>query len=368
MSARFLAFLAVATLLGAYTGLHTAQLLPRHPEAALAATVAGVWLLVLWQLAYRSAAFPHERAWARGLSWSISVALGAWSAFLFFCAAADLSTLVRVPAAVGVEAAAGAALAVAALGAAQALRGPRIVEVRVPVEGLPADLQGLRIAQLSDLHVGPTIRRREVERVVERVRALRPDLIAVTGDLVDGPVRRLSADVEPLAGLRAPLGVYYVTGNHEYYWDARGWIEKTRALGLIPLLNENRLLRRGEAELLVGGVPDESAGYFIPSHAPDVEKAAATSGRPAVRILLAHRPGGYERAERAGFDLQLSGHTHAGQFFPWSLVVRFFHRYYRGLNRHGRMRLYVSAGTGFWGPPLRLGAPAEISLLTLARA
>lgn len=368
MGLRFLVFSLVISLLAAYTGLHAAFLAPSRPVSALATTVAGVWLLLAWQLAQRRRGFPHEARWARALGWAAGVGMGAWSAFLFFCAAADLATLARVPAALGAELAAGGAAAVAALGVASALRGPRVTSVTVRVPDLPAGLEGLRLVQISDLHVGPTIRRREVERVVRQVMELSPDLIAVTGDLVDGPVSRLSGDVAPLADLRAPLGAYYVPGNHEYYWDAPAWIDKVRDLGLTPLLNENRLLRRGDAELLVAGIPDDGAGSFIPAHAPDHARAAETAGGPAVKVLLAHRPSLYARAERAGFDLQLSGHTHAGQFFPWTLVIPLFHRYYRGLNRHGRLQLYVNPGTGFWGPPLRFGVPAEVSLLTLSRA
>jgi predicted MPP superfamily phosphohydrolase len=364
---RFLLFFLALTLMGAYTGLHGAQLAPGHPEGAAAATLAFVWLLLGWQLAYRKETFPHEAAWARACGWAASVSLGAWSAFLFFCAAADVASLFGLPAPIGARAAAAGAAFVAVLGVLEARRGPRAPDVTVIVAGLPPALDGLRVAHISDLHVGPTIRRAEVEAVVERTRALEPDLVAITGDLVDGPVARLSPHVEPLRGLAAPLGVYYVTGNHEYYWDAPGWIAKVRQLGLTPLINESRVVARGGAKVLVGGVTDETGGLFVRGHAPDFERAAATDESPSVKILLAHRPTGHARAERAGFDLQLSGHTHGGQFFPWSLVIPLFHRYYRGLNRHGRLTVYVSSGTGYWGPALRFGVPAEIALLTLRR-
>lgn len=366
MTARFLGFAGVLALLGAYTGLHAAQLAPAHPGATLAGSVAFVEALLAWQLLYRADRFPHESAWARAAAWTHSVALGAWSAFLFFCAAADLATLAGMQAAWAARAAAAAAVAVAVLGVLQALRGPRVVAVDVPVKGLAAGLDGLRIAQITDLHVGPTIRRAQVQAVVEKTLSLAPDLVAVTGDLVDGEASRLAPHVAPLAALRAPLGVYYVPGNHEYYWDARAWLSRVEELGMVPLLNDSRLLERGGARLRVGGVPDETGSYFIKAHAQDFARAAV--GDADFKLLLAHRPTGADAADKAGFGLQLSGHTHGGQFFPWSLVIGLFHRYARGLHRHGGLWLYVCPGTGYWGPALRFGVPAEIALLTLRRA
>jgi predicted MPP superfamily phosphohydrolase len=196
------------------------------------------------------------------------------------------------------------------------------------------------------------------------VLALDPDLIAVTGDMADGDVEKLSRHVAPLARLKAPLGVYYVTGNHEYYWGAEGWIAKVRELGMTPLINENRVVSRDGARLLIGGIPDESGGSFVPGHRPDARRAAGADDAD-FRLLLAHRPDGVPAAERAGFDLQLSGHTHGGQFFPASLFIGLFHRFARGLDRHGRMRVYVNPGTGYWGPAHRFGVPSEITLLTL---
>jgi predicted MPP superfamily phosphohydrolase len=255
----------------------------------------------------------------------------------------------------------------AALGIRQALAGPVVSHVSVPIALLPPELEGLRIAQISDLHVGPMIRRGYVESVVRKVLDLKPDLIAVTGDLADGAPEALKAQIEPLTKLKAPLGVFYVTGNHEYYWGAQRWIDKAAELGLTPLLNENRVLSLRGAKILVAGVTDTYAEQFMPSHRSDPGKAAATGQNPAVKILLAHRPDSCLEAERAGFDLQLSGHTHGGQFFPFSLLIPLFHRYWRGLNRHGRLWVYVNRGTGYWGPPDRFTVPSEITLLQLTK-
>jgi len=240
-------------------------------------------------------------------------------------------------------------------------RRPRVVRVTVPIADLPTDLAGFRILQLSDLHIGPTIRRPFVDAVVDRANALRPDLVAVTGDVADGLVPELREHVAPLGRLRAPHGAYFVTGNHEYYWDVRGWTRELERLGIEVLSNEHRMVVRGEGRLLVAGVTDLSAAS---------DPAAAVAGAPPsdVRVLLAHQPRSAFAAQAAGYDLQLSGHTHGGQYFPFNLLVRLFQPFVAGLHRLESMWLYVSRGTGYWGPPLRLGAPAEITLLELVPA
>lgn len=367
-------FLGVLALLGFFTGLKAAEALPSHPYAAMAGALSLVAFFAGWAIADHRGLLRDSRA-ERALAWAAGLAMGVWATFLLLGAGSSVAELVLSATPRGAAlarslpaAAAAASVLIAGLGFKQAIRGPRVREVLVPVRGLPPGLRGLRIAQISDLHVGPTIRRRQVERVVARTLALSPDLIAVTGDLADGTPERLEEAVAPLARLRAPLGAYYVTGNHEYYWGAPEWIAKVRALGLTPLLNENRVVSRGGASLLVGGVPDEQGGLFVPGHAPDQERAAATAAGADFRLLLAHRPDGAAAAARAGFDLQLSGHTHGGQFFPASLFIGLFHRYARGLDRAGRMWIHVNPGTGYWGPPHRFAVPSEITLLTLADA
>jgi predicted MPP superfamily phosphohydrolase len=262
-------------------------------------------------------------------------------------------------------------LAVVALaaGALAALRGPHVRRVDVAVEGLHPDLDGLRIVQITDLHVGPTIGVRYVRRVVALANRQAPDLVALTGDLVDGSVARLAADVAPLGGLVARHGRFVALGNHDYYSGARAWTAHLASLGLDVLRNEARTLAIGRAVLVVGGVVDPAARIEDPQLVPRPDLASAPQAGPAFRLLLAHNPSLAPLAEPAGFDLQLSGHTHAGQFFPWTLAVRAVHApHVWGLTRRGRMQVYTSAGTGTWGPPVRLGTRPELTLLRLVRA
>jgi predicted MPP superfamily phosphohydrolase len=252
------------------------------------------------------------------------------------------------------------------IGSVHAAIGPRLRRVDIPYPELPAELDGMQILQMSDLHVGPTIGRRYVERVVRRALHLKPDLIAMTGDIGDGPVADLRDDLSPLRQLRALAPICYVTGNHEYYWRADQWIAELQRLGAKPLLNEHVTFRLRGHDVLVGGINDPMAAQQGPEHAPD--PARAYSAKAAFKILLSHRPDFARAAEKLGFDLQLSGHTHGGQFFPWTLVVRMVHKHALGLMRCGRMWIYVSPGTGSWGPLLRLGTTPELTLIRLRRS
>jgi hypothetical protein len=262
----------------------------------------------------------------------------------------------------------GGATGLSAVGFAEARRVPRVVEVEVPIQDLHPDLEGLRIVQLTDVHVGPTIRGTWLSQVVEVANSLEPDLVALTGDFVDGFVEDLAPELEALARLRARHGAFFVTGNHEYYWDGPAWCAAIEALGPTVLINEHRLIQRGDARLLLAGVTDLGAGRHEPSHASDPAKAKAGAPAHDVALLLAHQPRSVYAAAQAGFDLQLSGHTHSGQYFPMSLMIHLMQPYVQGLARHEDLQIYVSAGTGYWGPPNRAGSPSEISLLTLRRA
>lgn len=251
----------------------------------------------------------------------------------------------------------GASLVAMALGALTALRGPRIERVEIRIPGLHPDLDGFRIVQISDLHVGRTIRRRYVEHTVERALSLAPDLVALTGDMVDGPVERLAVHVASLARLR---NGYFVLGNHDCYSGAETWMRHFAGLGMRVLANSHVVVRKGAARLLVGGVVDPAYAKLPPE--------ISIKEEADFRLLLAHNPRLASLGARAGFDLQLSGHTHAGQFFPWTLAVRLVHApHVAGLSREGRMQVYVSAGTGTWGPPVRFGTSPELTLLTLKR-
>jgi predicted MPP superfamily phosphohydrolase len=261
-----------------------------------------------------------------------------------------------------------AALLVTLAGYVNARRLAAVVDVTVPLADLPTELEGFTIAQISDIHVGPTIKRRYLDRIVDRVNGLAADVVAITGDLVDGSVDSLAEHTAPLARLTARHGVFFVTGNHEYYSGGHDWIAEIRRLGLTVLMNEHVLLEHNGATLLLAGVPDYTAHHFDPSHRSDPHGAIA--GAPdtvGARILLAHQPRSASAASEAGFDLQLSGHTHGGQFWPWNLFVPLQQPYVAGLNRLGTLWVYVSRGTGYWGPPKRFGAPSEITRVRLVR-
>jgi uncharacterized protein len=245
-------------------------------------------------------------------------------------------------------------------------RRPRIVNVDIPVSGLPEALHGFSITQISDLHVGPTIRREFVERLVRRVNGLRADLIAVTGDLVDGSVQQLAPHTAPLSNLSARHGAYFVTGNHEYYSGEAAWTSEIRRLGLTVLKNQHVVLNHDGASLVLAGVNDIGAHHFDTTQRSD--PSAALEGAPldaGAKVLLAHQPGSAKAAANAGYDLQISGHTHGGQFWPWNLFVRFFQPFTGGLHRVKNLWVYVSRGTGYWGPPNRFGVPAEITRIRL---
>jgi predicted MPP superfamily phosphohydrolase len=261
------------------------------------------------------------------------------------------------------------AFALTALGLVNARRLAKVREVEVPIAGLPLALHGFTIVQISDIHIGPTIKGGYLQAIVDVVNRLKPDLIAVTGDLVDGSVHQLSLHTAPLGKLSAPCGAYFVTGNHEYYSNANEWIAEVRRLGLIVLMNQHVMLTHQGAALLVAGVTDYGAHHFDASHRSDPH--AAMVGAPehvGVKVLLAHQPRSADAAADAGFDLQLSGHTHGGQFFPWNLFVPLQQPFTAGLHRLRKLWVYTSRGTGYWGPPKRLWAPSEITRLRLVPA
>ena len=262
-----------------------------------------------------------------------------------------------------------ATLAAMLVGFVFATRGPRVIRQTVNIDGLHPSLDGFRIAQISDLHVGPTIGRRYVEQVVRCSNELDAHLVALTGDIVDGPVAKLAKDVEPLRDLRSTYGSVFILGNHDCYSGATEWIAHFRQIGMRVLLNEHWLLPHRDAKLLVGGVTDPALGRFVCDAVPRPDLAVAMNIDADLRLLLAHNPSLAPQAEKAGFDLQLSGHTHAGQFFPWTIAVRMVHApLVAGLAKLGRMWVYVSAGTGSWGPPIRLGTRTELTLIELRAA
>ncbi len=260
----------------------------------------------------------------------------------------------------------GGVMAAAARGVWRGIGQPILRRVRVPIPGLPGDLAGLRIVQLTDLHLGAMRRGPWLEKVVARCNELRPDIIAITGDLADTGPDMLRQEVAALGRLRARSGVFFVTGNHEYFHDLPGWLEALKTCGMRVLRNERVTVSRGGAALEVAGVDDHDGGRVMPGHGPDVARALADRPEDRPVLLLAHQPRVADEAAKHGADLVLTGHTHGGQIMPWGALVKLQQPYVRGLHRHmDRSWIYVSEGTGFWGPPMRVGSASEITLLTL---
>ncbi len=247
-----------------------------------------------------------------------------------------------------------------------ALREVAVKRVRVPIAALPEALAGLKVVQLTDIHVGPTIGNGFIQQLVDKTNALEPDIVAITGDLVDGSVEDLAEHVAPLAELRARHGVYFCTGNHEYYSGADAWVAHLRSLGITVLENERVTIEHEGASMVIAGVRDWTSAQFGHGH----DLAAALEGRdPEVPVLLlAHQPKHIDDAAAHGVALQLSGHTHGGQIFPFNYLVRLQQPYVAGLHDHRGTKIYVSSGTGYWGPPMRLAIPAEITAIELTRA
>lgn len=335
-----------------------------------------VVLQVLGPFLYRI--YPNQFQRLFVFHWMTYMTLGVFACMFFYTAAADLLTLVwkvifGFDNAVNFErrsflTAGFMTFGSAMIGATQTAVGPGVYEVDIPLKDLPQEFDGFRIVQITDLHVGPTIGREYTGKVVEMANGLDPDLVALTGDFVDGSVAQIGSALAPIAQLKSRHGVFFVTGNHEYYWGVEEWLDEYRRLGARVLLNEHVLIKKDGQELVLAGVTDYSAAHIIPAHASNPRKSIEGASEKAIKVLLAHQPASYKQAAQAGFHLQLSGHTHGGQFFPWSIVVSLAQRYYKGLNKHEGLWIYVSRGAGYWGPPIRFLVPSEITRLTLRRA
>ena len=255
-------------------------------------------------------------------------------------------------------------------GYVEAMRVPRVKRVAVAIPRLGTGLDGVRVVLLTDTHYGPIDRARWSARVTDVVNTLDADIVCHTGDIADGTVDERRAQAAPLGDVRARLARTYVTGNHEYFGEADGWLAHLRELGWQPLHNEHIVVERNGARLVIAGVDDRTAASSgRPGHRADHGTALAGTDPDLPVLLLAHQPKQLTDAVAHGVDLQLSGHTHGGQIWPFHLLVRLDQPVLRGLTRHGeRTQLYTSRGTGFWGPPLRVFAPSEITLLTLHAA
>ena len=364
-----------------YVGWRLWPALAAWPGAQWALVVSLIASLVLMPLAFM-ARRVRVQPLSDGLAWAGALCMGWFSSIFVLTVVRDVFLLVAllvslIVAAPGVSffirwsgvAVVGVSGLITLWGFWNARRTAAVVTVDVPLRDLPVALHGFRIAQISDIHVGPTIKRGYLSAIVQAVNRLDADMVAVTGDLVDGSVRDLALHVAPLAELSSRHGTYFVTGNHEYYSGAHAWIVELRRLGVQVLMNEHVVLQHGAAALVVGGVADHSAHHFDPAHRSDPQAAIADAPAAAlIRVLLAHQPRTAEAAAKAGFHLQLSGHTHGGQFWPWNFFVRFQQPFTAGLHRWQELWVYTSRGTGYWGPPKRLGAPSEITHLRLVPA
>jgi uncharacterized protein len=375
LSRSFLNAIALVAALHLYIGV---RLLPDLPLGTVAIFLSSAALLassVLIPMSMMTHSLPRPQA--DRIAWIGFVLMGAFSSFFVFTLLRDVLLLVAWPVVpeqlpelrrISAIGAVVVAMTVTLVGLVNARRRARVVETDVPVENLPEALVGFSIAQISDVHVGATIKRDYVQAIVDAVNALQPDAIAVTGDIVDGSVQDLAHHVEPLGDLRAKHGVFFVTGNHEYYSGEPQWTREFRRLGLTVLMNDHVVVKHRDTSLVVAGVADYSAHHFNPAHRSDPALAIVRAPASSIKILLAHQPRTAEAAAAAGYHLQLSGHTHGGQFWPWNHFVRFQQPYTAGLHRLKGLWIYISRGTGYWGPPKRFGAPSEISLLRLTRA
>lgn len=367
----FRTVVALSLVLHGYIGLRLVPHLPLSGGVMLGLLLCASAVLVPLGLAARRFARPPA---SDRLTWVGMLCLGLFSSWFILTLVRDLGLLLA-SAFVDRDWRGETAAVVAMLGVATSLWGlwnarrrAPVVRVEIPIAGLPRELEGFRFAQISDIHVGPTIKKRYLDGIVDTVNGLEADVVAITGDLVDGSVPELREHVAPLSRLRAREGSFFVTGNHEYYAGVHPWLAELRRLGLRVLLNEHVVVSRGGQPLVLAGVTDFMAGHFDASHRSDPAGALRGAPEGAIKVLLAHQPRSAPAAADAGFHLQLSGHTHGGQFMPWMLFVPLQQPYIAGLHRLRQLWIYVSRGTGYWGPPKRVGAPSEITLVILRAA
>lgn len=247
----------------------------------------------------------------------------------------------------------------------QAHRDPIIEKISIKLSNLPSNFEGFRIIQISDIHAGGTINQKFVQNIVKIVNNIRPDLIAITGDLVDGSVSNLRKHVSSLSEMKAKSGTFFVTGNHEYYSGVTSWVREIKRMGINVLLNEHEIIESGNQKILLAGVTDYNGKRFIKSQESSPKRAIEGSPPCDVKILLAHQPRSIYKAAEVGFDLQLSGHTHGGQYYPYKFFVYLQQPFINGLHKYKNTQIYINRGTGYWGPPLRIGIPSEITEITL---
>jgi predicted MPP superfamily phosphohydrolase len=262
----------------------------------------------------------------------------------------------------------GASALATSYGIYEARKTPGLVKLDIPIARLPQAFDGFRIVQICDIHAGLTVDRDWVEKVVEEVQKQSADLIAFVGDMVDGSVPALETTVVPFMDLQAPYGKFFTTGNHEYYSGALPWIEHARFLGFGVLMNEHRKIEKNGSSIVLAGVTDYTAGQFFKDQASDPHKAVEGTSTEDVRILMAHQPRTLYQFGDLKIDFTMHGHTHGGQFIPWNWFATIGQPFIKGLHRWNEGLVYVSKGTGYWGPPVRLGARSEVTVFTLKKA
>ena len=337
-------------------------------------------LIVVGPLAYRSNLL-NIKSYASGVLQSVQYFLMGWVGvcFLILLLLEILQALAkpfdpqkRIFFTEGVTRGLFAAISLAVFGGLlEACSKPKITPVEIKLSTLPKTFDGATIAQFSDIHIGPLLQRDFLEGVVDQVLSLNADMIFITGDLVDGTVSQLKDLMEPLKRLKAREGVYFCTGNHEFYSGPAEWIEYLESIGIHVFKNSNVVLTRktsngSDEKLLIAGVHDWHADQYSESYATDPTLAAHTTEAVNCKILLAHNPFSIDGAAQAGFHFQVSGHTHAGQFYPFVFLVKLKLKHVEGLYKiNDQTQLYVNRGTGFWGPPNRLGKRSEITHFTL---
>ena len=246
-----------------------------------------------------------------------------------------------------------------------AVKTPIIKKVQIPIQNLPKELENIRMAQITDLHVSTMITDKYVEKVSQTLYNMNPDILFFTGDAADGSVESLGRHMKTLGEIKPKYGKYFVTGNHEYYSDMNGWLRLIENLGFKILINESQIININNSTIMITGIPDRGGKHFSSFHKTNMEKAVGGMPECDVKILLAHQPKDVEYAVKYNFDLQLSGHTHGGQYFPFSLLVQMAHPFLKGLHKRGNTWVYINQGTGYWGPPLRIGTEPEITEMTL---
>ena len=323
--------------------------------------------------------------WSRVVAWPATLWMGLFFYLFLLTAFSDLLLLVgsflgedlarlsaqaSVPGLPVARWRSGLVLAIACSLAGAGLRGglsaPACKQVEIWIERWPAALDGFRIVQISDIHIGPILGQSFARHLVDRIHALAPDLVAITGDLVDGRVGKIAAEVAPFSDLKAPRGVFLVTGNHDHYSGVESWVEWARGIGICVLRNQRVTIEEaGLGSFELAGVDDHRSGFETGRGGEDLDAALEDLSPDRAVILLAHDPTTFKRASAMGIDLQISGHTHGGQIWPFEYFVRAAVPFVAGHYRRGDAQLYVSRGTGFWGPPMRLFAPSEITEIRL---